>query len=112
MIMGELRQHGFVQIRKGKGGGYTLRKTPQQISLADVIRIFDGPIAPVPCLSKTAYRRCEECADPTTCAVRLVLRDPHEALLSAFEETTIADMVALENEAKAGIQRAPLRYSI
>ena len=71
-ILAELKHHGFLRSRKGRGGGYLLAKPADTISLASVIRVLDGPIAPVPCLSRTAYRPCEGCKDEATCAVRLV----------------------------------------
>src|SRR5262252_6922364 len=74
LILAELKQHGFVRSRKGRGGGYFLAVSPERISLAGVIRVLDGPIAPVPCLSRTAYRRCEGCRDEATCGIRLVLQ--------------------------------------
>lgn len=58
LILRELRQHGVLRSRKGPGGGYFLNKPAESLSLSALIRILDGPIAPVPCLSKTAYQRC------------------------------------------------------
>src|SRR5262245_36694392 len=69
LILRELKQHGVVDSRKGRGGGYTLRRRPQDITLASIIRILDGPIAPLPCLSQTAYRKCDECRDERTCGL-------------------------------------------
>jgi Rrf2 family protein len=74
LILRELKQHGILDSRKGRGGGYLLRRRPEDISLASIIRILDGPLAPVPCLSQTAYRRCEGCADERTCGIRPTLR--------------------------------------
>jgi Rrf2 family protein len=108
-ILVELKQHGFVRSRKGRGGGYMLAKNPDTITLASVIRVLDGPIAPVPCLSRTAYRRCDGCKDEATCGVRLVLRDAYAASVHVLEGTTLADMAnRLKNQASEG----PLRYSI
>lgn len=93
LILAELKQHGFVQSRKGRGGGYFLAVQPDKISLAGVIRVLDGPIAPVPCLSRTAYRRCEGCRDEATCGIRLVLQELYEASVKILEATTISDLV-------------------
>src|SRR6186713_3226379 len=110
-ILVELKQHGFVRSRKGRGGGYTLAKNPDTITVASVLRVLDGPIAPVPCLSRTAYQRCAECRDETTCGVRLVLREAHAASVQVLENTTLADMV--ERVANAGRGALPvLKYSI
>src|SRR6478609_7213714 len=94
LILRELKQHGILDSRKGRGGGYLLRQDPEAVTLAQIIRIVDGPIAPVPCLSQTAYRRCKECKDETTCSVRLVLRDLHLAQLRVLENTTLASLAA------------------
>jgi Rrf2 family protein len=107
-ILAELKHHGFLRSRKGRGGGYLLAKPADTISLAAVIRVLDGPIAPVPCLSRTAYRPCEGCKDEATCAVRLVLKDAHAASLQVLESTTLADMVTRGQ----GSALPVLRYSI
>jgi Rrf2 family protein len=107
-ILAELKNHGFLRSRKGRGGGYLLAKPADTISLASVIRVLDGPIAPVPCLSRTAYRPCDGCKDEATCAVRLVLKDAHAASLQVLESTTLADMVSRGQGASLPI----LRYSI
>lgn len=93
LILVELKQHGVVHSRKGRGGGYLLSVPPEKITLAALMRLLDGPIAPVPCLSRTAYRRCEGCRDESTCGVRLVLQDLYEASVKILEGTTIADLV-------------------
>jgi Rrf2 family protein len=108
-ILAELRHHGFLLSRKGRSGGYLLARSPANITLAAVIRVLDGPIAPVPCLSRTAYRRCDGCKDESTCAVRLILRDSYDASLQVLENTTLADMVAKVEHASRG---PILRYSI
>jgi Rrf2 family protein len=111
LILGELKQHGILQSRKGRGGGYTLAKNPDTITVAAVLRVLDGPIAPVPCLSRTAYQRCAECRDEATCGVRLILREAHAASVQVLENTTLADMV--ERVANAGKSSLPiLKYSI
>ena len=107
-ILAELKHHGFLRSRKGRGGGYLLAKPADTISLASVIRVLDGPIAPVPCLSRTAYRPCEGCKDEATCAVRLVLKDAHAASLQVLESTTLADMVTRSQATQLPV----LRYSI
>ena len=93
LILAELKQHGILQSRKGRGGGYLLAKNPDAITVASVLRVLDGPIAPVPCLSRTAYQPCAECRDEATCGVRLVLREAHAASVQVLEATTLADMV-------------------
>jgi Rrf2 family protein len=110
LILAELKQHGILQSRKGRGGGYTLAKNADTITVASVLRVLDGPIAPVPCLSRTAYQRCAECRDEATCGVRLVLREAHAASVQVLESTTVADMV--KRVANAGHAAPVLKYSI
>src|ERR1019366_827417 len=62
-ILGELRNAGFVHSKKGKGGGYTLARVPEEIGVGNVIRALDGPLAPIQCASQTVYRRCDDCVD-------------------------------------------------
>lgn len=111
LILGELKQHGILQSRKGRGGGYLLAKNPDTITVASVLRVLDGPIAPVPCLSRTAYQRCAECVDEATCGVRLILKDAHAASLQVLENTTLADMVERVGSAARGPSPV-LKYSI
>jgi Rrf2 family protein len=110
-ILAELKQHGVLRSRKGRGGGYLLVRPADTVTVASVLRLIDGPIAPVPCLSRTAYRRCDGCRDEATCTVRLVLKDAHAASVEVLEHTTLADMAA-NAERLARAERPVLRYSI
>jgi Rrf2 family protein len=111
LILRELKQHGLVESRKGRNGGYVLSRAPEDISLAAVIRVLDGPIAPLPCLSQTRYQKCDECQDERTCGLRLALKDAHEATLHALEATTLADVVARSRAARA-LDARPARFAI
>ena len=91
-ILGELRNAGFVHSKKGKGGGYTLARTPEEIGVGNVIRALDGPLAPIQCASQTVYRRCDDCVDENYCAVRLVMLQAREAIASVLDKTTLAQM--------------------
>ncbi len=93
-ILLELRNHGTLTSRRGRGGGYALRLPAEKIHLGDVIRVLTGPLAPVPCLSKTAYHACEECRDEATCAVRLLLAEVHAVTLKVVDGTSLADLVS------------------
>jgi len=85
--------------KKGKGGGYSLAKNPAEIVLGDVIRVIDGPLAPIPCVSDRGYARCEECADEATCGTRLVMKQVRDAIAQILDNTTLAG--ALEQSARA-----------
>src|SRR5436309_15230008 len=69
-ILLELKRHGVVQSQKGKGGGYFLRRKPSEITFGEVMRVLEGPLAAVSCVSQTAYMKCAECVDEATCGVR------------------------------------------
>jgi Rrf2 family protein len=95
LILLELKNHGILQSKKGKGGGYFLGRTPDLIHLGQVIRIVDGPLAPLPCVSQTAYRRCDECEDELTCGVRMVMKEVRDATSKILDGTTLADVLEL-----------------
>ena len=75
LILLELRNKGILGSKKGKGGGYFLARAPGTISLGEILRALDGPLAPVPCVSQTAYRTCEECENEATCGIRAVMQN-------------------------------------
>jgi Rrf2 family protein len=91
-ILSELRNAGFVNSKMGKGGGYMLARAASDISVGEIIRVIDGPLAPLPCASKTRYQRCDDCLDETKCAVRLVMLDAQRALSEVLDGCTLAQM--------------------
>lgn len=99
LILLELKNAGMLQSKMGKGGGYFLAKPPAHIDLGNVLRILDGPLAPLPCLSLTAYRRCEECADEATCAIRLSMKEVRDATVRLLEQTSLQDMLDQQKQA-------------
>lgn len=90
-ILLELKQHGLLVSRRGKHGGYGLARPPSRISFGEVIRLIDGPLAPLPCLSRSAYRRCRDCEDERTCVIRRVFAETHAATAQLLDQTTLAD---------------------
>ena len=92
-ILLSLRKGGLLNSRIGKGGGYSLALPAHKIYLGAVVRILEGDIAPVQCLSSTNYARCEECTDEATCGIRLTMMDVNDALSSLFDTLTLADMI-------------------
>src|SRR5712691_3132886 len=93
-ILLELKRHGLVQSQKGKGGGYFLRRKPSDITFGQVIRLLEGPLAAVPCVSQTAYMTCVECVDEHTCGVRLAMKEVRDATAKILDHTTLADVNA------------------
>lgn len=105
-ILLELKNAGILQSKSGKGGGYAISRGPQQVTFGEVIRVLDGPLAPVPCVSKSAYAKCTECADEATCAIRLVMADVREAISNILDRTTLSE--ALERSRMAALSAAGL----
>ena len=104
LILLALKNNGVLQSRKGRGGGYYLGKEPSSIVMGQVIRILEGPLAPVPCVSETAYARCEECIDEQTCGIRILMKEVRDAIARIYDGTTLADLLEqidkAEHEAK------------
>ena len=90
-ILLELKHAGLIASRRGPTGGYTLIKDPAEISIGQVLRIVDGPIAPLPCLSRTAYRRCLDCRDESNCGVRRLFAETYSATLLFMERATLSE---------------------
>jgi len=97
LILLELKNKGMLESRKGKGGGYRLGKSPERIKLGEVMRALDGPIAPLPCLSKTAYAKCDECEDEKTCGIRLIMKEVYEANIKILDGTSLANILERED---------------
>jgi Rrf2 family protein len=91
-ILLELKHHGLLQSKKGKGGGYMLARPASEISIGEVIRTLDGPIALIPCVSQTAYVKCDECQDERTCGIRLVMKEVRDAMVSILDGRSLADV--------------------
>lgn len=97
-ILLELKRHGLLQSRKGRGGGYWLVRPPRDVYLGAVIRIFEGPLAPIPCVSKRYYAPCADCTDEADCEVRRVMLDVKRSILAVLDRTSVADMLARDGE--------------
>jgi Rrf2 family protein len=95
-----LKSRGLVDSKKGRGGGYFLSRPPDEITLGSVIRMIEGPLAPLPCASETAFRKCDECVDVETCGTRIVMRQVRDAIASILDRTTLAMVVRQVDEAR------------
>ena len=93
-ILLSLARDGLVVSRRGKFGGYRLGRPADEISFAQVIRLVDGPLALAPCVSRTAFRRCEDCRDLATCALREALLKARDATAQVLEGYSLADAAA------------------
>lgn len=92
-ILLELKRAGVVMSRRGRFGGYVLLRSAGEITVGEVLRLVDGPIAPLPCLSRIAYRRCSDCADEANCEIRQVFARVALASRAVLDSTTLADIV-------------------
>jgi len=110
LILLELKNGGVLRSKKGKGGGYMLSAPPSRVSVGHVLRMLEGPLAPLPCVSKTAYEKCEECVDEKTCGVRLLMKEVRDATAAILDSTSFEDV--LRRSQAAGNRPRPLMYSI
>lgn len=101
-ILLELKVRGILRSQKGKGGGYFLGRSPEKVSISEVVRLMDGPLAPVSCVSETAYASCRECRDEGICGIRLVMKEVRDAIADILDGTSLADLVQRSRAAAAG----------
>jgi Rrf2 family protein len=99
LILLELRKHRLVDSARGKRGGYRLGKPADDITIGEIIRAIDGPLAPIACASVTAYRRCLDCPNEKACMVRHLMRDVRDAASGILDRMTLAEA------AEAGLAR-------
>jgi Rrf2 family protein len=94
-ILNELRQAGFLVSKTGRGGGYMLKRPSRDIIVGDILRVLDGPLAAVPCVSRNFYARCQDCRTEEDCKVRLLMLEAREALAHVLDKRTLAELEAL-----------------
>ena len=92
LILLELKHHGLLRSRRGRGGGYALNRRADQISIGQVIRLLDGPLALVGCASQTAYVPCPECADVEACNIRAVFKEVRDQTARILDGISLADL--------------------
>jgi Rrf2 family protein len=91
-ILLTLRKNGILGSKKGKGGGYYLLKEPSEIPMASIMRILEGPISMVPCVSLNFYEKCDDCPDENACSVHRLMTLVRDNTLQIFKNTTLADL--------------------
>ena len=91
-IMLILKHGRLVRSKRGPGGGYYLAAPPEDITLAEAVRLLDGPLAPINCVSEMAYEPCG-CPDVETCGLRRVMQEVRDTVAGIMESTTLADLV-------------------
>ncbi len=93
-ILLSLRKTGFLASKKGKGGGYYLIKEPSEIPMTSVIRVLEGPISMVPCVSLNFYEKCDDCPDENACAVHNLMIQVRDSALEVYRNTTLKDLIS------------------
>ena len=92
-ILLELKRHGLVESQQGAIGGYRLVKSPSEINLADLHRIFEGPIALIACAAEKFYKPCDDCVDVEVCSLRMAMKEVHKKTYNALEAITIQKII-------------------
>jgi Rrf2 family protein len=101
-ILQELRHHGVVDSKRGIFGGYFLVQSPETLRLGDIVRMIDGMLAPVPCASVTAYRRCDDCQDEATCKIRHVMMRVRQATSDVLDTISLKELAHLDLRSLSG----------
>ncbi len=99
-ILLELKVAGVLQSKPGKGGGYSLHRPPDSITLGQIIRTIDGPLAPIPCASQTAFAPCKDCPDVQKCVIRFVMKQVRDATAKILDETTLEQLLQEQERLK------------
>lgn len=103
-ILLEMRNAGILYSKKGAGGGYSLNKAPEDVRLSQVMRLIDGPIALLPCVSLNFYRSCDECKSEDVCGIRDTFVDVRNAMLQILNDTSIADLINKEKHLDLSVE--------
>ncbi|GGH73009.1 MAG: Rrf2 family transcriptional regulator [Bacteroidetes bacterium] len=101
-ILLDLKRNGILGSKQGKGGGYYLLQRPNEINLADVMRLFDGPIALLPCATYKFFERCEECVDVETCGIRDAMVELRNQTVNFLKATSLEDILLREGQLTEG----------
>jgi Rrf2 family protein len=111
-ILLDLKGRSVLESKKGKGGGYQLSRPPSTITIGAIIRLLEGPLAPLPCASETAFKACEECRDIEHCSTRIIMRQVRDAVADVLDKTTLAQLIRQVEAAEQEHKRQPLMYHI
>jgi len=111
-ILLDLKSSGLLDSKKGPRGGYQLSRPPSTITVGALIRIMEGPLAPLPCASETAFRPCDECGDIESCGTRIIMRQVRDAIAGVLDRTTLTELVQRVEAVRAKGERRPIMYHI
>jgi Rrf2 family protein len=102
-ILLTLKNAGLLHSKMGVGGGYYLAKPASEITLGQIFRVLDGPVAPIKCVSQMAYESCG-CPDEETCGLRLVMSDVRNAIADILDHTSLADVIQRQDKVRQGLR--------
>ena len=105
-ILNDLKSAGIVESKRGVAGGYRLRRPPERVTLAEIVRHIEGPLAPVSCVSERFYEKCS-CPDESRCAIRSVMKETRDAIVKVMEGVTLAELA----ERSRQLEQEPLSAS-
>ncbi|MBV9769155.1 MAG: Rrf2 family transcriptional regulator [Bryobacterales bacterium] len=111
-ILLDLKSRGVLESKKGKGGGYQLSRPPFAITIGSIIRLLEGPLAPLPCASETAFKPCPECVDIEHCGTRIIMRQVRDSIAGVLDKTTLADLIQQIEASRQEANRQPPMYYI
>jgi len=97
-ILLQLKDRGILESKIGREGGYRLSRSPDKITVGEIVRILEGKIAPIPCVSKAAYEKCFDCEDEKTCEIRRVMKLVRDAMVSILDHTSLSDAMHSESQ--------------
>jgi len=112
VILLALKGQGLLDSKKGKHGGYQLSRPPSTITVGSLVRMLEGPLAPLPCASELAFQPCEECGDVESCGTRIIMRQVRDAVADVLDRTTLADLIRRSDAARAATSPEALMYHI
>ena len=112
LILLDLKGSGLLVSKKGPKGGYQLSRPPSTITVGSLIRMMEGPLAPLPCASETAFRPCDECGDIEACGVRIIMRQVRDAVANVLDRTTLAELIRQVENTRTKSAREALMYYI
>ena len=112
VILLDLKGQGLLESKKGKHGGYQLSRPPSTLTVGSLIRMLEGPLAPLPCASETAYKPCDECGDVESCGTRIIMRQVRDAMADVLDRTTLADLIRRSDAARTAKLPEALMYYI
>ncbi|HUS35485.1 MAG TPA: Rrf2 family transcriptional regulator [Verrucomicrobiae bacterium] len=109
-ILNDLKAAGILESRRGITGGYRLRRPPEEVTLAEVVRLIEGPLAPVGCVSERFYEKCS-CPNEEKCGIRSIMKEVRDAIVKVLETVTVAQLCERVRQLQ-GVHEDPLEYII